>query len=119
VAGEISYQLAHDYLVRPICQWLEREQGSTRKGQTQLRLAWVTASCLERPGPRRLPSLLEWTGILMHIAPSEWLADERRLMHATNRYYLMRGVAAAALLIGLAVVGKAISDRAAATSPLG
>ncbi len=119
VAGEISYQLAHDYLVRPIRQWLEREQDSTRKGRTQLRLTWVTASWLERPGPRQLPSLLKWAGILMHIAPSEWSADERRLMHATNCYYLIHGVATAALLIGLAVIGKAISNRAAATSLLG
>ena len=114
VAGEMSYQLAHDYLVRPIRQWLEREQGSTHKGRAQLRLALITASWLERPGPRQLPSLLEWAGILRHIAPSEWSADERRLMAATARHYLTRAAAAVALVAGVSFAVKQVRDGARA-----
>ena len=88
---QTPYQLAHDYLVRPIRQWLEREQGSTRKGRAGSGSGLITASWLERPGPRQLPSLLEWAGILLHIPPCEWSADERRLMRAANRHYLTRG----------------------------
>ena len=101
--GEARYQLAHDFLVRPIRRWLEGEQGSTRKGRAGLRLKLVTASWLERPGSRQLPSLLEWAGILLHTAPSEWSADERRLMGATARHYLTRGVAALAVLAAVAL----------------
>jgi serine/threonine protein kinase/formylglycine-generating enzyme required for sulfatase activity len=116
--GQTYYQLAHDYLVRPIRQWLEREQRSTHKGRAQLRLALITASWLERPGPRRLPSPLEWAGIRWHITAGEWSADERRLIRATTRHYLKRGAAAAALLVALAVGGQAIRDREVASSRL-
>jgi formylglycine-generating enzyme required for sulfatase activity len=102
-AGETRYQLAHDSLVRPIRTWLEREQGSTRIGRAQLRLALVTASWLQRPGSRQLPSLLEWVGILRHIPRREWKTDERRLMFATARHYLTRGALALAVLAALAL----------------
>jgi formylglycine-generating enzyme required for sulfatase activity len=108
---ERLYQLAHDYLIRPIRQWLEREQHGTRAGRARLRLRLITASWLERPGPRQLPSLLEWAGILRHIRPGEWSPDERRLMRAAARHYLTLGAAAAALLVALAVGGKVLRDR--------
>ena len=38
---EPRYQLAHDYLVEPIRQWLEREQRTTRSGRARLRLASI------------------------------------------------------------------------------
>ncbi len=88
--GEAHFQLAHDFLVRPIRHWLERELGSTPRGRARLRLKLVTASWQQRPGPRQLPLLLEWVGILRYIPPREWSTDERRLMHATTRHYLMR-----------------------------
>ena len=86
-AGETRYQLAHDFLVRPIRRWLEREQGSTPRGRARLRLKLVTASWRERPGPRQLPSMLEWASILRHIPPREWSADERRLMRRRGPHY--------------------------------
>jgi serine/threonine protein kinase/formylglycine-generating enzyme required for sulfatase activity len=110
-AGQPRYQLAHDFLVRPIRQWLEREQGSTRKGRARLRLKLVTASWMERPGSRQLPSLLEWAGILLHTARSQWSADERRLMAATARHYVTRGVAALAVLAAVALGFKSIRDH--------
>src|SRR5262249_45092651 len=56
--AETYYQLAHDYLIRPVRQWLERKQRSTRAGRARLRLEAITAAWLERPGRRRLPSPL-------------------------------------------------------------
>ena len=110
-AGEMRYQLAHDSLVRPIRRWLEREQGSTRRGRARLRLAIVTASWLERRAARQLPSLLEWVSILRHIPPREWSIDERRLMLATTRHYATRGVAALAVIAALALGIKSIRER--------
>jgi eukaryotic-like serine/threonine-protein kinase len=107
-ASETRYQLAHDFLVRPIRQWLEREKGSTRKGRAGLRLALVTASWLERPSSRQLPSLLEWVSILRNIPPREWSTDQRRLMNATARHYLTRGVAALAVLAAMTLGIQAI-----------
>jgi serine/threonine protein kinase/formylglycine-generating enzyme required for sulfatase activity len=110
-AGAPSYQLAHDYLVRPIRRWLERKQGSTRKGRARLRLSLITASWLDRPGPRQLPSLLEWAGIVRRTRPSEWSPDERRLMRATARHYLTRAAAAAILVVTLVAGAKLYLDR--------
>ena len=110
-AGETRYQLAHDFLVRPIRRWLEREQGSTPRGRARLRLKLVTASWRERPGSRRLPSILEWAGILRHLPPGEWSTDERRLMVAATRHYVTRGVAALAVLAALALGIESIRER--------
>ncbi len=110
-AGETRYQLAHDSLVRPVRRWLEREHGSTPRGRARLRMALVTASWRERPGSRRLPSLLEWVSILRHIPPREWSTDERQLMHAAGRHYSIRGVAAMALLAALALGIQSVRER--------
>jgi eukaryotic-like serine/threonine-protein kinase len=110
--GETRYQLAHDFLVRPIRQWLERDQGSTRKGRARLRLELITASWLNRPGSRQLPSLLEWAGILRHIPQRERSTDERRLMRTTARHYATRGA------LALAVVASAATAAAVGVSVL-
>jgi serine/threonine protein kinase/formylglycine-generating enzyme required for sulfatase activity len=105
------YQLAHDFLIRPIRVWLDREQGSTRAGRARLRLKLVTASWQERPGPRQLPSLLEWAGMLRYVRPGEWTSDERRLVHATARHYISRGAAAVVLVAVLALGAVAVRHR--------
>ena len=63
------YQLAHDFLVRPIRQWLEREQGATR-GPGAAPAGWITASWPS--GPRRggCPRCWSGLGILLARAPS-------------------------------------------------
>jgi serine/threonine protein kinase/formylglycine-generating enzyme required for sulfatase activity len=116
--GETLYQLAHDYLVRPVRQWVERDQRSTRRGRAQLRLAFITAAWRERPGRRQLPSLLEWGGILSHIRPREWSKDERRLMRATARYYLARVAMVVAMLAALFLVFNNVRDGERAASLL-
>lgn len=110
-AGETYYQLSHDYLVRPIRLWLERDQSSSRKGRARLRLELITAVWLERRSPRHLPSPMELASILWHVPPGGWSADERRLMGAAKRHYLVRGVSAAALLAALAAGGRFVRNR--------
>jgi eukaryotic-like serine/threonine-protein kinase len=114
VAGETYYQLAHDYLVRPIRHWLERDQTSTREGRARLRLRLVTTSWLDRPGRRQLPSVLEWVGILRHVRPKDWSPAERLLMRTAARHYLARTAAAAALLFALALGATFYLERVAA-----
>ena len=79
-----SYQLAHDYLVRPIRQWYERDQGSTRKGRAKLRLDLITSSWIERHSPRQLPSTIELVNILWHVPSSEWSPNQRLLIRAAQ-----------------------------------
>ncbi len=102
--GGVSYQLAHEFLITPIRQWIDREQRASRTGRAAIRLATITASWCENPIPQRLASPLEWAGILWHIPRSSWSPDERRMMRAAIRRSLMHagaGLAVAAVL-GLA-----------------
>jgi formylglycine-generating enzyme required for sulfatase activity len=101
----VHYQLAHDYLIRPVRRWLEREQRSTRAGRARLRLEAITAAWLERPVPRRLPSLLEWIGIISYVRRDERSPDQQRLLRATARHYTL-WFAAAAAVITVAVVAR-------------
>lgn len=88
--GEVYYQLAHDFLVGSIRQWLERKQHATRAGRARFRLTTITAAWIDRPSPQRLPSLLEWFGILWHTRPWTWSTDERRMLGSAMWYYSFR-----------------------------
>jgi serine/threonine protein kinase/formylglycine-generating enzyme required for sulfatase activity len=112
------YELAHDYLIRPVRQWLNREKLSTRAGRAQLRLELITATWLERPGPRRLPSLFEWAGILWHVPKAARSPNEQRLMRAAAFHYWVRFCAAALILAGGAVAGLTLLDQFTANSLL-
>ncbi len=57
------YQLAHDYLVHSLRDWLTRKQRETRRGRAELRLAERSASWNAKPENRHLPSALEWANI--------------------------------------------------------
>ncbi|WP_165222265.1 protein kinase domain-containing protein [Aquisphaera insulae] len=121
-ASETHYQLAHDYLIRPVRQWLERRALGTRDGRARLRLQAVTASWTREPAVHRLPSLLEFAGILTSLPRSRWTAEERRLMKASGRYHLSR-LAIAAILIAAILVGwfetlKSYESRSALSSVL-
>jgi formylglycine-generating enzyme required for sulfatase activity len=106
------------YLICPVRQWWERAQGSTREGRAKLRLELITASWLQRPARRQLPSLLEWMGILRHVPQRDWSDDERRLMRATARLHLARAVTVLGLLVALGVGGKLVGDRLRAAEKL-
>ena len=56
---------------------------------------------LDRPGAHRLPSVLEYLGILHYTRPAEWTAEERRLMRAATRHYLGRLGVLVALIAAL------------------
>jgi hypothetical protein len=59
------YQLTHDYLVPSLRSWLTRKQRETRRGRAELRLADRAALWNVKPENRHLPSLWEWSRILL------------------------------------------------------
>ena len=113
---ESYYRLAHDYLVRPIRQWLEHDQSSTPKGRAKVRLELVNASYIDRPGARRLPSPLELATILWHVPQQEYSPAEHRLITLAKRHYLLRATTALLLIVALLALGKTLLDRKEATS---
>ena len=54
------YQLAHDYLVHSLRDWLTRKQSETRRGRAELRLAERSSLWNAKPENRHLPS--SWSG---------------------------------------------------------
>ena len=102
---EACYQLAHDYLIRPIRQWLERHLRASREGRAHLRLEAVTSAWIDHPGAHRLPSLLEYLGIVLYTRRSDWNAQERRVMRAASRHLLAR-LCVLGLLVVAVVIGS-------------
>jgi formylglycine-generating enzyme required for sulfatase activity len=106
-----SYQLAHDYLVGSVRQWIERKQQETRSGRARRLLTSTAALWVERPGPRRLPSLFEWVGILGLTRPRSWSPVESRMMRAAAWHYLVRLVVISLAVGVLGVVYESARDR--------
>ena len=109
---ETYYQLAHDYLIRPVRLWLESKQTATSTGRARLRLNMITAAWLDRPGKDRLPSFQEWASIRTRIRPTRWSEAERKMMRAADRRYLLRAsLLAGAFILVMAVGWRTLRDR--------
>ena len=88
-AGQ-HYQLAHDYLVEPIRQWLSQKEQQTRQGRARLRLAELTSQWEAKPEVRYLPSPLEYAAIRTSIDKKTCAPAQRKLLKTTGRYYAIR-----------------------------
>jgi eukaryotic-like serine/threonine-protein kinase len=94
------YQLAHDYLVHSLRDWLTRKQRETRRGRAELRLAELSASWNAKPENRHLPSALEWASIRLLTRKNDWIEPQRRMMKRASRFHRSR-LTIAAVLLGL------------------
>jgi eukaryotic-like serine/threonine-protein kinase len=94
------YQLAHDYLVHSLRDWLTRKQRETRRGRAELRLAERSASWNAKPENRHLPSALEWANIRLLTRKKDWIEPQRRMMQRASRFHRSR-LTIAAVLLGL------------------
>ena len=86
------YQLAHDYLVHSLRDWLTRKQRETRRGRAELRLAERSASWNARPENRHLPSALEWANIRLLTKRRDWTEPQRRMMKRAGHVYGLRAL---------------------------
>lgn len=94
------YQLAHDYLVPSIREWLTRKQLETKKGRAELKLAERAAAWSINPENKQLPTLMEWFQIRRLTEPSKWKTDEKSVMQQATRHHVQRvALAAAAVLL--------------------
>ncbi len=107
----LHFQLAHDYLIQPIRQWIDRNQRFTQAGRARRRLRAITAAWLERPGGRQLPSAFEYAGILRNTDPGDWTPDEKRLLRAASWRFLGRLAVAAGIVAAAVTGGKLLMDE--------
>jgi hypothetical protein len=93
------FQLANDYLVHSLRDWLTRKQRKTRRGSAELRLAERSASWNAKPENRHLPSVLEWANIRLLTKNNDWTDPQRKMMKRAGRVYGVRGLTLATVLI--------------------
>ncbi len=76
-----GYQLAHDYLVPTLRNWLTNKRRETYRGRTQLLLETRTANWIDKPEKRNLPTTLEWFRIRFLTDPRIWTAGQKKVMN--------------------------------------
>jgi serine/threonine protein kinase/formylglycine-generating enzyme required for sulfatase activity len=105
------YQLTHDYLVPSLRDWLTRKQKETRRGRAELLLADRAAVWNARPENRQLPSLWQWLQIRTLTAKKSWTPPQRKMMRRASRYHALRGLAVAAVVLLLSLLGWQVTGR--------
>jgi serine/threonine protein kinase/formylglycine-generating enzyme required for sulfatase activity len=109
-----SYQLAHDYMVPSLREWLTQKQGETKKGRAELKLAERATTWASNPENRQLPTLWEWLQIRRWTEKTKWNKTESKVMGKATRFHGTRLAllsSAFALLIASAMGAKSWIDR--------
>jgi serine/threonine protein kinase/formylglycine-generating enzyme required for sulfatase activity len=104
-AGHKYYQLAHDYLVDSLREWLTQKQKETRRGRAELLLAERAAVWNTRRESRQLPSFVQWLSIRLLTDCRSWGPVERKMMRKASRYHKLGGAVLAVLLGTLVLAG--------------
>jgi eukaryotic-like serine/threonine-protein kinase len=100
------YQLAHDYLVPSLRDWLTRKKRETRRGRAELRLAERTALWSGKPESRFLPPWWEWLALRLFTRPRNWTTPERAMMRRAAGHHAAWGLALTAGLVLLVLAGR-------------
>lgn len=98
------YQLTHDYLIPPLRQWLTQERRKTWRGRAGLCLDERTAQWTRSPERRFLPSALEYLTILLGVPWRRREPEQRALMRAATRLYILSWGSALGFLLVLALI---------------
>lgn len=96
---EPAYQLAHDYLIPMLRNWLTAEDRSTRRGRARLQLKEMSESWAAQPTPNRLPTSLQWLRMRLLTRSSDWSAAQRQFINAGRRRLVLRHSVSSAILI--------------------
>jgi eukaryotic-like serine/threonine-protein kinase len=99
------YQLAHDYLVPSLQEWLLRKQKETRKGRAELVLEDRGKVWNLNPEKRQLPSLIQCLSIHWNIPSKDWTKPQRKMIKKASKYYLVRSILVASMLLMLGFLG--------------
>jgi serine/threonine protein kinase/formylglycine-generating enzyme required for sulfatase activity len=113
----IKYQLAHDFFVPAIRDWILSSQQRTPRGRAEVLLHQRARHWALKPESQRLPSPIEFTQLVRHTRKASLSSEASRMLGAAWKYYLTRlGIIVA--LVGLLLAsgswlyGKMLSDQA-------
>jgi formylglycine-generating enzyme required for sulfatase activity len=110
-ASEKYYQLAHDYLVPSLRDWLNRKQKETRRGRAELLLADRAAVWNVRPENRQLPTLVQWLQVLWFTSGRNRTVPQQKMMRRATQYHAVRCTALGVLLAGVIGAGLALREQ--------
>jgi len=99
------YQLAHDYLVPSLQEWLLRKQKETRKGRAELVLEDRSKVWNLNPENRQLPSLIQCLSIRWNVPSKDWTEPQKKMIKKASKYYLVRSILVACMLLMLGFLG--------------
>jgi hypothetical protein len=108
---ERSYQLAHDYMVASLRDWLTQKQRETNKGRAELKLAERAVAWGINSENKQLPTFVEWLQIRYLTDRKEWKKSESAMMRAATRFHLQRSSVILVFLLGIAAAGNWIWRR--------
>ena len=100
-SGSRFYQLAHDYLVRSIRDWLTQKQQETRRGRAELLLAQRADMWNAQQETRQLPSMLEWLRIATWTRRQDRTDNQQKMMKAATRRHGLNLAIVALVLVAL------------------
>ncbi len=83
----LYYQLAHDYMVPSLRDWLTQKQRETKKGRAELKLTERSAVWSANPENKQLPTLWEWWSIRRWTDKKRWTVPEQSLMRRAARVH--------------------------------
>ena len=83
--GQPLYSLTHDYLVKPVRDWIYEHEQSTWQGRARSKLTSLAARYEREQSHRNLPSVFEWFAIQSSVASARRTDLEKRLMRSASR----------------------------------
>jgi hypothetical protein len=98
-----GYQLAHDFLVEPVRNWVELARKSTWRGRAVARLAELSELWQRKPQRQFFPTLREYAAMQMVVPSSSRNEKQAKYMRAAGRYHAGR-VAATTVATVVAVI---------------
>ncbi|MGE5191392.1 MAG: protein kinase domain-containing protein, partial [Deltaproteobacteria bacterium] len=114
--GEQYYQLAHDYLVPSLRDWLTRKQRETQRGRAELRLEEHSDIWNAHRVSSHLPAWWEVFNILLLTRPRDRTNPQRRMMRAALKQQAIHAGMALVVLAAMLFVGWETRGRIQASA---
>ncbi len=84
-SSEQLFSLAHDYLVRPIQNWLAAQDNSTWQGRSRQRLAMMASRYQRKPSRENLLGVWDWFVATIAVNKSRRSTEQSRVLRASGR----------------------------------
>ncbi len=106
-----GYQLAHDFLVEPVRNWVELARKSTWRGRAVARLVELSELWQRKPQKQFLPTLREFAAMQMVVPSSSRNEKQTKYLRAAGRYHAGRVAATTVATVAALIFGALAIDQ--------